>query len=107
MISVGLTVTLLVYHRNRLRKVQVFKKRRAVIHADRSEVIARSVMGAFLFWFLLFFFIVEIFDNNLLAEFFAGLLLALVFHMYDLSAFNVGDVQVEFLDEGESAKKQK
>lgn len=105
MISVGLTVTLLVYRRNGLKKVQVFKKRRAIIHADRSEVIARSVMGTFLFWFLLFFFVVEIFDNNLLAEFFAGLLLALVLHTYDLSAFNVGDVQVEFLDEEESKDK--
>lgn len=106
MISVGLTVTLLVYRRNGLRKVHVLRKRPAIIHADRSEVIARSIIGPAGMCFFILFLIVEIFDNNLLAEFLAGLILAFIFHMYDLSAFNVGDVQVEFLDEKELKNKQ-
>lgn len=106
MISVGLAVTLIVYRRNGLKKVRILKKRPAIIHADRSDVIAHSIMGTFLFWLLLFFFVVEVVDTNLLAEFFAGLILSLVFHIYDLFAFNIGDVEVEFLDEEGTEEKQ-
>lgn len=105
LLFVGIGVTRFVYHRKDIKRMRVLDKKRVILHADQSKVREYSIRGTLLGIFFSPFYLMEIFDNNLLAEVFFGLGLALILHAYDDATIHVDDVQVEFLDEEESKGK--